>query len=475
MDQTVRDMILFTSEKTGWKTATKTSEMDRWSRLSDIITTQADGPNPAALSFLARSFDPDQRKLLAEKQAVLDLRMRNTESANRKLRITEDPLKVSHVKPPKSLLAGAAAPEPEQPVFGNYSGDFSGRGAAGRSNVYNVGGQAPGQQGAVLGSTTTSASVPGQNEGQKDADESPEKTETPEEEQNEKSVDSLIQTFLPRWSSPSPSTGPIKGATQGGRKVGVSLSDVQERLCAACGVTGLFSRSIDAMEAERADPEGSALKQKLRNFLSRDREVWKTWSNYSKSNASSSGPGGGVSSASPVPTATATSATSASTASSKNSETTEDYFGYAMLPPWAIQYECASAETPRDPIALCFWDQHCLLPARTYRGRLCAQIYLALKYFPQSFGSWNLYLANASDFLLEGFRSHFDTHDWNVYVLFQGLLVLLDFYEGKFEAYGPLGLELPRESLRKWIIEILTQILDFETVLLRSGVHQQKG
>lgn len=96
------------------------------------------------------------------------------------------------------------------------------------------------------------------------------------------------------------------------------------------------------------------------------------------------------------------------------------------------------------------------------QGRLCAQIYLAIKYFPNGFSVWEQFLENSQAYLCAGFRGNFDDFEWHMVILFQALLILLDLYEGKYDGVQYCGKYLERRDLRTWMTEIIDSILEYD-------------
>lgn len=70
-------------------------------------------------------------------------------------------------------------------------------------------------------------------------------------------------------------------------------------------------------------------------------------------------------------------------------------------------------------------------------------------------------------YLCVGFRGHFSAVEWHFVVLFQTLTVILELYEGRYDETVPYcrkHLQGWREKMREWILEIISDIVEWEQV-----------
>lgn len=106
------------------------------------------------------------------------------------------------------------------------------------------------------------------------------------------------------------------------------------------------------------------------------------------------------------------------------------------------------------------WDQYHCTPLRGMKGRLSAQIYVAIKYHPGFYHCWNSYLADSTAYLQSGFQMGFPAEEWHYEVLFHTMLLLVENLEGRHPA---LFMTCPyRRIWEDRLVDVICQIADYE-------------
>ncbi|CAD7940071.1 unnamed protein product [Amoebophrya sp. A120] len=220
-----------------------------------------------------------------------------------------------------------------------------------------------------------------------------------------------------RSSATATTSNLVMSGESGSTPAGLSKPVFRQRLCAALGIADLNTVN----DAEGLD--SFRTKQMVRQFCNQSAEFWEYWDLSSSTQR-------------------------------------EDYLGYHT--PFRPEALLVSSSTLQDELSFAFWDQQSLLPRRCFQGRLCAQVWIALRYFPGGFGAWEEFLETSRVDLCSGFRTNFDDRSWCRVVLFQAILVVLELYEGDFG--------LSRGEMRDWLLDFLTEILaHLQTSCTRSS------
>ena len=135
---------------------------------------------------------------------------------------------------------------------------------------------------------------------------------------------------------------------------------------------------------------------------------------------------------------------------------TPEYLAFGLIPPAAIMANKNGSEVS-------LWDPEALDPYRGWPGRLAAQIWLCCKYLPKGFAFWNMYLPEAQKYLCDGYRMNFGQDEWYRQVIFQSIILLVEFLEDRYATTEYASKHLNDKSvLRRILIELINEMVDYE-------------